>query len=221
MNGQSVWIEDLNQPFALSYNGATNVATLQATVSVFTFSTTWLVAGGTPGGGPTNWSIASGALRVVADNNTTVNTSVRIRNLSLSGTGFATLNPPNLTANQTGSGTVTASNSAPIAFTTAAGGSWLLSGQIRFRGLSAFVTGGADGSELRMALDMTASTDVPEPATLLLGALGLAGLGVLHHFRSRRMRLARRAGPNAPPAKPGTLQSAIPAPGQEGQARES
>lgn len=193
VTGQSVWIEGVNQNFRVAYNGATNVASVQGDLGIFTFSTNWLVAGGTPGAGPLTWSIPTGGLRVVADNNPAIATSVRIRNLSLSGTGFATLNPANLVASQSGTGTVTTGTSAPITFTTTAGGSWMLSGQVRFSGLEDFVGGGgAMGNDLRVALDMSATSEVPEPSTLLLGALGLAGLGVLHHFRVRRLRKAKQ-----------------------------
>ena len=192
------WWDGVAHDFSLGYNAATNTATLTGDwFGIFTSSINWTVAAGSASSNSRIWTIGRGGLTLTAQNNTATNTSVSIQNLALTGPGLAIINPPSLTAAQTGAGTVTTSNSAPITFTTPAGsGSWSLNGQITFTGLAGFVTGGATGDGLRAALNITA-VDVPEPEALLLSALGLAALGVLFHFRGRRRRsrVAKKAAP--------------------------
>ena len=201
------WSDGFNHDFQLSYNGPTNVATLNATTaSSLTTSVGWTVAGGSPNPASLFWTINSGKLAVTAQIDPSQHTQIRLRNLSLSGTGFATINPANLVANQNqnenenGGGTVTDGNAAPITFTTSAGGSWVLNGQIRFVG----ITGGSSGNSLLATLNIGATglAPVPEPESLLLSTVGLATLGVLFHFRGRR-----RSGPTkamAPVPRAGT-----------------
>jgi hypothetical protein len=181
------WLDGVDHDFQLSYNAATNLANLSASwLGIFTSTVSWNPVGGVPGSVPRAWSIGAGDIRLTAQNNPTSNTSVRIQNLSISGPGLSVINPPNLTAAQTGSGTVTAANSAPIVFITPnGGGSWVLNGQIRFTGL--YGTPFSTGDSLRVAFDFL-SSDVPEASSLLMGALGLAALGVLHQYRVRRLR---------------------------------
>jgi hypothetical protein len=180
------WTDATNHAFSVSYNAATNTATVQAQTGAGTSSVSWVVAGGFTSSPVTTWTINAGGLAVIAANNTATNTQVRIRNLTLSGPGFATLSPPNQTANQNGGGAVTTGNAAPITFTTGAGlGNWVLNGEIRFLNLATAVSGGASGNQLRMAFDITAGTQVPEPATLPISAIGFAALGFLRRLRPR------------------------------------
>jgi hypothetical protein len=193
------WLDAVDHDFQISYNAATNLASLSASwLGIFTSAVSWNPVGGVPTSAPRNWSIAAGDIRLTAQNNVTSNTSVQIHNLSLSGPGLSVINPPNLTAAQTGSGTVTASNSAPIIFITPnGGGSWVLNGQIRFTGL--YGTPFSTGDSLRVSFDFF-SSDVPEASSLLMGALGLAAIGVVYQYRLRRLRRRIKLTANAKPA---------------------
>lgn len=73
-------------------------------------------------------------------------------------------------------------NMAPVSFqSNNAGGSWLISGQVRFVGLSAYVPSGASRSQLQFGLTAS-SSEVPEPSTWLMCAGALAVVG----WRRRR-----------------------------------
>ena len=184
------WVDSVDHAFQLSYNASTNTATLLADwLGVFASAVTWNPAGGSPSTAPRTWTIGAGGLSVTAQNNPLINSSINISNLQISGPGLAVITLPSLTASQNGTGSSTAALNSPITFITPNGqGNWRLDGTIRFAGLSGILT---TGDQLRMAFNAFAS-DVPEPATMLIGALGFAALGVLHHFRTRRRR--RQAG---------------------------
>lgn len=178
------WQEGVNYNFFLAYDGATNTANLTVSRGATQANVNWVVAGGT-GNAARVWTVAAGGLTAVAEQNTATNTQVRVRNIAFTGPALPGVGTPNLVANQNGGGAVTASNVAPISFTTQNGqGSWMLDGEIRFTGLGQYTAGGAVGNQLRFGFDIL-SSDVPEPTTLLLGALGLAVLGVVRHYRSR------------------------------------
>lgn len=188
----------INHNFQLAFDGATGTLSLNIDwLSLNALSLSWVVPGG-GGNLARTWTVSPGGLSVTAEANPAVDSSIRVRTLSFTGPGFVGVGTPQLLASQTGT-TVTASNAAPVTFTTADGaGSWLLDGQIRFTGLGFYNAGGAVNDELRFAFDIL-STEVPEPSTLLIGALGLAALGVLHHVRSRRLaKLKPRNGPKQP-----------------------
>ncbi len=181
------WLNGIDHTFRLNYDASSNTATLSANwLGIFTSSTVWNPAGGAPSSSARNWTIAAGGITATAQNLAVANTSIRLQNLSITGPGLGVINPPNLLAAQTGAGTVTSSNGSAITFTTPNGaGSWVLDGQIRFTGLAGlFGSPGATGDQLRATLDILAA-DVPEPATLLISALGFAALRVLHHLRNR------------------------------------
>ncbi len=182
------WVDGVDHAFQLSYTASTNTATLLADwLGLFASAISWNPAGGSPGTAPRIWTINSGGLSVTAENNPLINSSLRISNLQISGPGLAVITTPSLVASQTGVGPSTASLASAITFTTPNGqGNWRLDGSIRFVGLAGLLV---SGDELRMAFNASAS-DVPEPATMLIGALGFAALGVLHHFRLRRRRRA-------------------------------
>lgn len=194
------WVEGVDHAFQLAYNAATNTATLTSDwFGIFTSSINWNPTGGNASTVPRNWSVAAGGIRVTAEN-IPFATSIRVQGLQLTVPGLGVLSSPSLLASQNGTGPVTASNAAGISFTTPNGnGSWVLDGQIRFTGLAAFLPG-ATGNQLRLAFDISAS-DVPEPATMLISALGFAALGVLHHFRVRRRRRRARLAANPPHCK--------------------
>lgn len=182
------WVDGVDHAFQLSYTASTNTATLLADwLGLFASSVSWNPAGGSPSTAPRIWTISPGGLSVTAENNPLINTSVRISNLQISGPGLGVIATPSLVASQTGAGSSTASLSSAITFATPNGqGNWRLDGTIRFAGLAGLLT---TGDQLRMAFNALAA-DVPEPATMLIGALGFAALGVLHHFRMRRRRRA-------------------------------
>ena len=182
------WVEGVDHAFQLSYTASTNTATLLADwLGIFTSSINWNPAGGSPSTASRIWTISPGGLSVTAENNPLTSSSVRIANLQISGPGLGVITTPSLVASQTGTGPSTASLSSAITFTTPNGqGNWRLDGTIRFAGLA---SGLVTGDQLRMAFNALA-VDAPEPATMLIGALGFAALGVLHHFRIRRRRRA-------------------------------
>jgi len=108
-------------------------------------------------------------------------TEVGLRNLAL-GSGLTVLTPFAATAynaNQTGSAAAMTTNVDPVVFhSTNAGGAWLVSGQVRFVGLAAFTTNGANRSQLQFGLTGSAvETATPEPATWLLCGAALLAIG--------------------------------------------
>lgn len=109
---------------------------------------------------------------------------VTVSNLTL-GTGLTVIAPVTSTsysASQEGNAPAMQTNMAPVSFqSNNAGGSWLISGQVRFVGLSAYVPSGASRSQLQFGLTAS-SSEVPEPSTWLMCAGALAVVG----WRRRR-----------------------------------
>ena len=203
------WIDGVNHNFTLSYNAATNTALVSGNwLGIFTSSTSWVVTGGSPSSTPRDWVINAGGIRLTAENNTATASSISIQNLSISGAGFSTINPASMTVSQNGTGTQSVASAAPITFTTPnGGGSWVLSGQVRFVG--PFASSTVAGDQLRAAFDVFGSdvAPVPEPATLLISALGFAALGVWHHLRHRRRVRTARSVSIQPQVKTGLTTS--------------
>ncbi|GAB4419638.1 MAG: hypothetical protein OHK0021_24190 [Bryobacter sp.] len=116
-------------------------------------------------------------------------TSVAVQNVSLS-SGVQVLSgtlPNGAGVSQNGSGSFLP-NGAPIVINPAsAGGSWTISGEIRFTGLTS-QGGVAQNSQLQFLFGATGS-DVPEAGTLSTIGLGLVGLAIYR----RRMRSAEGA----------------------------
>ncbi len=102
---------------------------------------------------------------------------VALRNLSLGGglSVVTNLASTSYNANQTGTAATMNTNIAPVVFrSNNTDGAWLLSGQVRFVGLSNYVLNGASGSQLQFGLNATsAPTPTPEPETWLMCAVAL------------------------------------------------
>lgn len=120
-------------------------------------------------------------------------TEIAIRDLTL-GSGLTVLTPvasTSYSASQTGLAPSEQTNIAPISFrSNNANGAWLISGDIRFDGLSTYTLFGASGSQLQFGLTASAvepAAGVPEPATFLTCAGVLIFLGCF-----RRKRLPRQ-----------------------------
>jgi hypothetical protein len=105
---------------------------------------------------------------------------VAVTNLTL-GSGLTVvtgLTSTSYSANQTGLQAAMQTDFSPVTFrSNNENGSWLLSGQIRFVGLSNYVLNGASGSQLQFGLTASSAElplPTPEPATWLLCAGALA-----------------------------------------------
>lgn len=102
---------------------------------------------------------------------------IALNNLAL-GAGLTVIAPLSATAynaNHTGAAAAMQTALSPVAFQSSnAGGAWLISGQVRFLGLSAYTPNGASRSQLQFGLTAS-STETPEPGTWLLtgGALAI------------------------------------------------
>lgn len=186
--GTMTWGNNVNQNFEIGYNANTN----RAYATVFTQNGTPVTAtynGPVGGVSPdATWTISPGGLYVSAASRI-VPTSVRISNLTLQA-GLTVLSPltvSTLTASQLLIPSQD-SNTSPIVFQAAStGGSWYLSGQIRFQGLSSYLPFGASRSQLQMGMTVSA-TDTPEPSAMLLTGMGLIGLSLIR----RRQKIATR-----------------------------
>ena len=111
-----------------------------------------------------------------------------MRNLAL-GAGLTVLTPLTSTAysaTQTGTDPTMQTNLSPVSFrSNNASGVWLLSGQIRLEGLSAYNLFGASGSALQFGLTASAidpGVATPEPGTWLLCASAI-GFGLFRRGR--------------------------------------
>lgn len=134
----------------------------------------WTVNGFVTANGPTN-------------NPAKPYTEVAVQNLAL-GTGLTVIAPPSaslIRANQSGTDAPMTANVPTVTFqSTNTGGAWILSGQVRFVGLSAFTPNGASRSHLQFGLTAT-SSEVPEPATWLTAVAALAAICTRSSWRRR------------------------------------
>jgi hypothetical protein len=173
-----------NQPqnFQIGYNQATN----SAFVTVFNSNNAPITATfANPGPSllPTaTWTIPSTSFFASATPNSGA-ASVTVANLAFSN-GVTVLSgalPSGIGASSPGN--TSNSLSAPIVFTpAAAGGSWMITGTIRFSGLFPF--GSATDNTLRFGFGAGAS-DVPEVSSSLMIGAGLLGLGLFFQRRKR------------------------------------
>ncbi len=132
------------------------------------------------------WTLNS-YLRATANNSVVKPYSeIAVNNLAL-GAGLTVIAPLSATAynaNQTAAAPPMQTTLSPVSFqSNNAGGAWLVSGQVRFIGLSAFTPNGASRSQLQFGLTAS-STETPEPSTWLLSGSALAAL--IWHRRRRR-----------------------------------
>ncbi len=149
------------------------------------FITTSYAAPAVPVTGAT-WTINS-YLRATANNSPVKPYSeVAVNNLAL-GVGLTVITPLIATAynaNQTGAASAMQTDMSPVSFQSSnAGGAWLITGQVRFVGLSAYTPNGASRSQLQFGLTAS-STETPEPATWLMcgSVLALAAGGRRRRF---------------------------------------
>ena len=132
------------------------------------------------------WTLNS-YLRATANNSVVKPYSeVAVNNLAL-GAGLTVISPVTATAynaNQTGNASPMQTTMSPVSFQSSnAGGAWLITGQVRFVGLSAFTPNGASRSQLQFGLTAS-SNETPEPSTWLLCGSALA---VAAGYRRRRL----------------------------------
>ena len=185
-NSVAGWSNNLDQRFRIGYSQATNTAYTTvwgSGISPIAYTSSYQPVGGTPLNSSGTWTINAGALYVRA-NTIPVATSITVSQLQLA-SGLTVLQPltsTSLFASQP-TGAVIESNSAPIVFSaTANGGDWFIDGVIRFNGLSPYVTGGAQRSQLQFSLTAVAQ-DSPEPATFVLTSAGLLTMAYLRRRR--------------------------------------
>jgi hypothetical protein len=137
--------------------------------------------GGAPLTPTATWTLPSTFFYIQASGTSPVTTGVSLSNVSLSGSGLTVLSSPgNFTASvaRTGNTSSNWSPSTSYVFRSSTGGSWTLSGQLSFLGLSAYLPSGGQRSQLHFALAALAA-DTPEAGTTALAGLGLVVLAML------------------------------------------
>ncbi len=179
--GNNHWgSSNVNHNFRMGWNATTNSAYVSVWNANNAPTTATYTVPGVPLGPNATWTlpIATFFLSAAALSQPT---SIQIQNVALS-PGVQILSgplPSNVSLSQSGSPAFFA-NSAPIVFNpAAAGGSWYLSGQIRFTGLES--QGGlARNSQLQFMMNAVGtSSAVPEASTWSMMGLGLAALVAL------------------------------------------
>jgi hypothetical protein len=174
-----------NQPrlFEMGYVSSTNMAFLRYYQTPTTFQQVNFAPGGPGLGGNSLWTIPLGSLFVSATRVPRL-TSITVGQLSLGG-GVQVLQPfstTSLTASQNASGPVTRSMGNTVVFRTNATGNWLMSGTVSFAGLAAYVSGGANRTDLQFRADVNGTrVSTPEPPAMGFLAVGLILIG----FRAR------------------------------------
>lgn len=203
VNGAQYYPDNLPTRFEMGYTSATNTAFLryyyysyaplnQSVYTQINYSTA------APGlGANSTWTLPASSFFVSAARRP-AGTGVVVDQLTLSGvqvlqpfstTTLSAIRPdttPPSAAVLTGMGN-------NVVFRTGATGDWLLSGRIAFSGLTAHVGGqGATRSQLQLLLSANgASAETPEPLSITMAGLGIAGLAALQHRRNRARRRSR------------------------------
>lgn len=191
--GNNHWGSALTEhAFQFGWSAATNTAYVtvwndQGSPTTANFA----VAGPAPTSAAT-WTIPASSFFVTAAGQpTSAATSVTLSNLSLS-SGVNILSgalPTSISAANSGA---TAGSSAPLSAPlvidpASAGGSWYLSGTIRFTGLQS-QGGPANGSQLQFLMNAVAS-EVPEAGTLSMIGLGLVAVAAIRRRQSRKLAI--------------------------------
>ncbi|MBM3786625.1 MAG: PEP-CTERM sorting domain-containing protein [Acidobacteria bacterium] len=168
----------LAQDFQIGYVAATNTGFVSVFNSANNPTTVTFSNPSTAIPATSTWTIPAANFFVSAAGFGGANESVSVSNLSFS-PGVAILSgalPSTLSASSP-SGPATGSAPGAIVFNPAAsGGNWTLSGQIRFSGLILGGGGFAFGDALRFDFGATGADPNPEPGTVLLLSVGLAGV---------------------------------------------
>ena len=181
--------------FEVGYRSVTNQAYVRvhsgsSAASPF-LEATYAAPGGTSLTGNATWTIPTNGLYITATGNgagaAKPTTGVRVENLAWgAGTSGPTL--ANLSVSQTGSAPAATAGVPLTTFLSGVTGDWVLTGEFRFAGLSAYQTNGAQRSQLQFGFNVSGTdTAVPEPSTWMMIASSLVFLA----WRARRQSAAR------------------------------
>lgn len=191
VNGALYYPNNVPTRFELGYTSATNTAFLRYYYSSYpplnlnlyrevTYSTnapglgansTWTLPGG-------SFSVSATGIRAASGTTVDQLTLSGVQVLQPFSTTLLAASQPGGNSPHPGQLTSMGNN---VVFRTGASGNWLLSGRIAFSGLQAHVGGsGATRSQLQLLLGASGtSAETPEPGTLALAGLGVAGLALV------------------------------------------